>query len=132
VVGLLRHTVEDNMQYAVGIRLCWHVLFATQVPISCIPSARYFGKCLWRETGYMKVTVKRRDRDKQWTDNRHSWPCAHLIHRITGVEGLFKIKPPHREDQPFHQLHLSVKRWSLASNWQSVPQETNKEKIQIS
>jgi len=31
---LLHQTVEDGMQFAVGIRLCWHVLFATQVPSS--------------------------------------------------------------------------------------------------
>jgi hypothetical protein len=36
------------------------VLIATQVPSSCITSKRYFGKCLQRETGYLKVTVKKR------------------------------------------------------------------------
>jgi len=63
--ALLHHTVEDGMQFAVGI-----VLLATQAPIIC---ARYFGKCLQRETGYLKVAVKRRDRTyKRWTDNRQS------------------------------------------------------------
>jgi len=63
----------------------------------------------FKEKRYMKVTVKRIDRDKQWTDSRHSRPCAHLIHRITGVEGFFNLKPPPGENQPFHQLPQSAK-----------------------
>jgi len=35
-----------------------------QAAISCIASARYCGKCLWRETGYLEVTVWKK-RQKQ-------------------------------------------------------------------
>jgi len=63
---LLHYTIEDDTV------CCRHVLFATLVPITCILSVRYYGKCLQRETGYLKMTVKRRDRDKQWTDNTQS------------------------------------------------------------
>jgi hypothetical protein len=38
--------------------------------------------------------------DKQWTDNRQSYPCALLMHRITGGEECFDLKPLHGEDQP--------------------------------
>jgi hypothetical protein len=63
------------MQFAVGCRC---VLFATQVPISCIPSTRYFVKCLQRETGYMKVTVKRRERDRNNGQIIHSLDLMQL------------------------------------------------------
>jgi len=47
---------------------CRCVQFTAQVPISCVLSARYFGKYLQRETGNLKVTVERRDRDRETVD----------------------------------------------------------------
>jgi len=48
---------------------CRCVSFVIQVPSSCIPSASYFRKYLWRETGYWKWQWKK-ETDKQWTNNR--------------------------------------------------------------
>jgi hypothetical protein len=82
------------------------------------------------------VRIKRkRETDKEWTDNTQSSPCAHLIHRITGVEGCFDLKLPHGEDQPLpptgSKCKIVITGLKKANKYDvvCVPQKTYQEEI---
>jgi hypothetical protein len=76
-----------------------------------------------------------RQTDRQWTDKRQSQPCAPPMHRITGVEGCFNLKPPHGEEQPIppagSKSKTAITDLKLAKKYSvlCVPQKTNQENI---
>jgi len=84
--------------------------------------------------------VKRRDRDRQWTDSRESQPCGLLIHRSTGggrvlllqlqtaPQGRLTLPPAGIKCRVLITGFKIVNKYSVVC----VPQKTKQEKIYIS
>jgi hypothetical protein len=92
------HTVEDKTYFPAGITLL------QACTVCCTGPQQLYSKCkiFWEMPSkrnrnlWSNSEKEERETDKQWNDKRQ----ASLIHRITGGERCFDLKPSHRKDWP--------------------------------